>query len=109
MAVVLRAGDLFDSFDEVEQVIREYERVSFVNFYITDSQSIGCAAKKAPKMAAKARKELKYHRLVYACIHGGRKFKSKSQGRRKHQRFVNKCCTVKICLWSLACRCVTVA
>jgi zinc finger SWIM domain-containing protein 3 len=87
MAVILRAGDLFSSFDEVEKVMKEYERASYVNFYISDSRSIGAASSKAPRITEKARKELKYHRLVYACIHGGRKFVSKSKGRRK-MRFI---------------------
>ena len=88
MAAILKAGDTFDSFEAVEHAIKDYERASFVNMYISDSMLIDsrCAVKKAPKMTAKAKSELKYHRIVYACIHGGRKFVSRSDGRRKRQR-----------------------
>ena len=44
--------------------------------YISDSRTIEAAHRRID------RPSLKYYEVVYACIHGGRKFKSQGKGRR---------------------------
>lgn len=81
-SVALKAGDAFNSFEEVERLIRRYEQSTFVNLYITDSRSVEAFVTKTPNKASIVNMDLKYQRLTYACIRGGRKFIPKSQGRR---------------------------
>lgn len=79
-------GDKFASFEEVQAAMREVQEKHLVNFYITNSQTIGAALKRIPERAGKANPALKYYFVMYACIHGGRKFRSTSKGCRPHQR-----------------------
>jgi len=77
-------GDRFDTFSEVDEKIRRYEKERFVQFYKRDSRKIESARKRAPHKNFK--EEIVYSKLVFSCIHGGKKFKSKSVGKRPNQR-----------------------
>ena len=46
---------------------------NFVKFWIRDSRSIGAAQERVKR---KLIEEIRYYKLIYACIHGGKnKFK----------------------------------
>lgn len=86
MAAVLKVGDMFGTLQEVQEKMFAFEKDACVNYHVSDSRTLETASKIAPKIAAKAKKELVYYYVVYACIHGGRKFKSRSKGERPNQR-----------------------
>ena len=79
-------GSEFHSFDEVSSAIKDYECVNSVTLYTRSSRSIMAAKKRAPKRHFS--ENLKYSELDYACVHGGRQYKSHSKGIRKSQRLV---------------------
>jgi zinc finger SWIM domain-containing protein 3 len=81
----LRLGQMFSSFEEVKAAISRYER-NYVNLYVNDSRTISSTIKRTPSKVIKA--ELQYLHINYACIAGGRTFKSKSKGKRPNQRIV---------------------
>ena len=73
-------GQQFASFQELRDRIAEFERQSYVQLYIRRSRTIEAAMKRAPKKSFL--QELKYSEVDYACIHGGKKFASRSKGKR---------------------------
>ena len=83
-------GSKFDSFDDLSSAIKDYERVNSVTLYTRSSRSIMAAKKRAPKRHFS--ESLKYSELDYACVHGGRQYKSHSKGIRKSQRLVQTAC-----------------
>ena len=76
-------GKKFDSFDDLDKKIQQYQKENYVQFYKRDSRTIETAIKRAPKR--KFRPEIKYSELVYSCVHGGKKFKSSCTGKRPLQ------------------------
>ena len=77
-------GDKFATFLELEEKIHKYQKDQFVQFYKRDSRKIEAARKRATNKNYK--EEIVYSELVFSCIHGGKKFKSKSDGKRPKQR-----------------------
>ena len=77
-------GKKFSSYNELQQWIDTYQSENFVQLYVSDSRTIAAAQKRLPKRQLKA--ELKYYQLTYACVHGGRKYKSKCSGVRPNQQ-----------------------
>ena len=82
--VEIQVGSSFSSFDDLENRITQYQEDRFVQYYKRDSRSIEAASKRAPSKSFNPR--IKYSELVYSCIHGGKKFKSKSKGYRPQQQ-----------------------
>ena len=74
----------FSSFEELEGEIDKYQRDNYVQFYRRDSRTIETAMRRAPNRNFKS--EIRYSELVYCCIHGGKKFKSESKGKRPQQQ-----------------------
>uniref|UniRef100_A0A1X7SKB9 ZSWIM3 N-terminal domain-containing protein n=1 Tax=Amphimedon queenslandica TaxID=400682 RepID=A0A1X7SKB9_AMPQE len=60
-------GDLFTSFDELQQSVEKYHKKRIVKFYIRDSRSIEAALKRNTKK--QLRPDLKYAEITYRCIH----------------------------------------
>lgn len=79
-------GREFDSFNELSSAVKEYEYANSVTLYTRSSRSIEAAKKRAPKRHFS--EGLVYSELDYACVHGGRHYKSHSKGVRKSQRLV---------------------
>ena len=77
-------GGRFMTYAEVEKKIHQYENENFIQFYKRDSRRIEAAQKRAPNK--NFNKEIVYSELVYSCIHGGKKFKSESKGKRPNQQ-----------------------
>ena len=74
----------FSSFKELEDEIDKYQRDHYVQLYKRDSRTIEAAMRRAPNKKFKS--EIKYSELVYCFIHGGKKFKSESKGKRPQQQ-----------------------
>ncbi|KAI5722961.1 hypothetical protein M8J76_016235 [Diaphorina citri] len=78
----MEVGKQFSSFDELKNFISTYERDNFVQLHISDSHKL-CSAKNASSKIQNAKKELVYFKMQYSCIHGGKKFSSKSTNQRQ--------------------------
>ena len=70
-------GDSFKSFEELEDKIRRYKELNFVEFFKRDSRTIKAASKRLNRPLLP---RLKYYELKYCCIHGGQRFKPKGSG-----------------------------
>lgn len=77
-------GATFTSFEELEKEIIKYQRENFVQLYKRDSRTIDAALRRAPNR--KFNPSIQYSKVVYSCIHGGKKFKSESKGKRPQQQ-----------------------
>ena len=77
-------GDKFDTFVEVQEKMHKYEKEQFAQFYTRDSRTLEAALRRAPHR--KFKEEIEYSELVFSCIHGGKKFKSHSKGKRPTQQ-----------------------
>ena len=81
---MLREGDEFKSLTELLDKISDVERTECVQLYIRRSRSITSAAKRSSKK--NFNEDLKYSEIEYACIHGGKNFKTTSTGERPNQK-----------------------
>ena len=77
--VTFSIGESFKTFEEIEEKIKKYELSRSVQFWRCDSRTIDAAQRRIDR-PLNAR--LKYYEVVYACIHGGKKFKYQDQGKR---------------------------
>ena len=76
-AQTFKLGERFDSFAELEEKITQYEQENYVNLWVRSSRTIEAAHLKKHLDSA-----IRYYEIKYACIHGGKKFKSESTGAR---------------------------
>ena len=86
---MLSVGEQFTSFDELSKRVLEFERSSHVQLYIRSSRTIESAARRAPKRLKfndGVNDLLKYSEIDYACIHGGKNFKTSSTGKCPNQK-----------------------
>ena len=77
-------GKKFKTFQELKAEINNYESSNFVKLYRRDSRKLESFKKRCPKRIIN--KELEYANITYSCIHGGKKFKSKSTGKQINTR-----------------------
>ena len=80
----LYTGAKFSSYNDLSKAVEWYQNENFIQLYRRDSRNIEATLKRAPNR--KFNPEIKYSELVYSCIHGGKKFKSESKGKRPHQQ-----------------------
>lgn len=80
----IQRGSTFESYAHVQKAIQTFQTNQFVQLYKRSSRGLKGYAKKCPKK--KLNSELLYSEIDYACIHGGRKFKSQSKGKRPDQQ-----------------------
>jgi len=80
-------GDEFDSFNDLQDTVLVFEQVQFVQLYVRWSRSIRSAleSKRISTTLAKVIEDLLYTEVEYACIHGGKNFKTTSKGDRPNQ------------------------
>ena len=78
--VTFHISEQFKSFQSLQEKISSYETENFVKLWIRDSRSI-CAAQ--GRVKRKLTEEIRYYKLMYACIHGGKKFKPCGKGARQ--------------------------
>ena len=81
---MFRVGDEFNSFDDLCDKISTFEQTQFVQLYIRRSRTITAASKRRTKKIYN--EDLKYAEIEYACINGGKNFKTTSTGERPNQR-----------------------
>lgn len=74
---VLSVGTEFPHFSALEVAITDYEAANFVQFYHRDLRSVLAATKQNTR---RYNMEIRFSELTFSCIHGGKKFKSKSKG-----------------------------
>ena len=84
LAKMLSVSEEFKSFNELSKRLSEFEKKSCVQLYIRRSRSVQSAAKRTGKK--KYNDALKYAEIDYACIHGGKNFKTSSTGKRPNQK-----------------------
>ena len=85
----LEEGKSFSTFLELDNFLKEYEKSNFVQLYKRSSHTLEYHQKKL-KQERNVNPELLYARLEYACIHGGKNFKSNSKGERPNTRYLNR-------------------
>ncbi|XP_015911090.1 uncharacterized protein [Parasteatoda tepidariorum] len=91
MANIISVGSRFSSYEELEKAMNEFENENKVTFWKREAKTLGSASKKS-KSIDKARPELKYYLLKYACIAGGRVHKKRnSDGSRQSKTFRQNC------------------
>ncbi|XP_066266550.1 zinc finger SWIM domain-containing protein 3-like [Branchiostoma lanceolatum] len=93
-ATKLKVGATFDSYAEVQFAIHAYQTRNFVQLYIRDSRTFCNAARRAANKNVNP--WLKYKEINFACVHGGRKYKSHSSGVRPNQKTFLMDCPVSL-------------
>ena len=83
MERTLAIGEQFEMFEELEEAVKAYENEKYVQLYVRHSRSTTKCQVRITKKTLNPR--LKYGELLYACIHGGKKFVSRSDGHRPNQ------------------------
>lgn len=78
------AGKGFHSYAEIEEAIQNFEKRNFVQVYKRSSRGLTAYAKKCPKK--KLNPELLFSEIDFACLPGGKNFKSSSKGHRPNQQ-----------------------
>ena len=77
MAVAqLKVGDTFESFEELEKRLKQFEDRNFVKFWKREARTREAAMKRVERHI---RPELKYYQLKHTCIHGRAKVSGQRQ------------------------------
>ena len=66
-------GDRFSSCKELEEQIKIYEEVNFIQLGHQVSRTLEGVKKRTPKRVENANKDLKYYSLCLSCNYGGKK------------------------------------
>ena len=77
-------GSVFQSYAHLDKAIMAFEKIIFVQLYERSSRSLEAYAKTCPQK--KLNPELKFSEIDFACVHGGKNFKTKSKGMRPNQQ-----------------------
>lgn len=72
-------GQQFRSFEDLQSHLKLYESQHFVQFWCRDSRTVQAAQKRVNRSLSE---KIKYYQLTYGCIHGGKKFKARGEGKR---------------------------
>jgi len=78
----ISVGDMFSSFRELEDKIKEFLTYSFTQLWMRDARTLAAASKRTPKRVQAVNADVKYY-SVYCCIHRGKTFKSSGHGQRQ--------------------------
>ena len=76
--VSFSVGDKFPSFEQLEAKIKTYEEQNYVKLWKRDCRTIEAARK---RMNRSLSENIKYYEVIYCCIHGGKKFKGRGEGK----------------------------
>lgn len=90
----MELGRKFASYEALKVAIEEYQNATFTQFWIYSSRTISGAKRKGMKRHIE--ENLVYTEICYACVHGGRKYTSKSTGVRPKQKTFKLGCTARI-------------
>lgn len=80
---LLDVGATFSTFENLSDSIKRYEETHYTTLYTRSSRTIEATKKRATKRYFNSK--LKYTELDYACIHGGRQYKSTSNSRKEQK------------------------
>ena len=80
----LVTGKEFSSFEELSENVVKWEKENFVTLYTRSSRSVVAARRRSPNRVYNDK--LQFAELDYACVHGGREYKSKATEMRPRQR-----------------------
>lgn len=86
--VSFRLGEMFDSYEELEQKLELFSRRSLVHYWRRDSRTVSGAHMKTARLISE---RLRYYSVKYACIYGGQKFLPRGAGRRQSQSIRTNC------------------
>ncbi len=78
-------GEEFSSYAELAEKIKVYSAKKFISLYVRTSRSIKSAVgSRRIKLEnwENLEHQLKYYEVEYDCIHGGKKYTSRSKGKR---------------------------
>lgn len=76
----IKTGDIFTSFNDLETKIKENSSKNFVQFYKKEAKTVSSVAKTVQRYLNPT---LIYYHVTWACVFGGRAFKSRGRGIRK--------------------------
>ena len=89
-------GDEFNTFEDFEARLKEFEAESFVKLWRRDSRTLA-AAQTRIKRLKDANVDIKYAEATYCCVHGGRDFKARTKtGERPNTSTFRQACGFKI-------------
>ena len=71
------AGDSFQSFSELEEKLQAFKARKYIEFWRRDARTIEAVQNRLNRTISPS---LKYYKLKYCCINGGRAFKPKGKG-----------------------------
>lgn len=77
--VCFSVGQIFPSYEALESQIQNYEQVHFVQLWKRDTRTVQAAQK---RMSRPLNDRIKYYEITYCCIHGGKNFKARGEGKR---------------------------
>ena len=80
-------GEKFSSYDELNAKIKTYQGNRFVQLAKRDSRTLEMAKRRVPKRIEVANPSLVYYTVHFACVFGGKKYKSEGKGQRYKQRY----------------------
>ena len=75
-------GELFPSMLEFERKKDVYCNENFIVLYKRDSRTIDNAKKRGSIKTTIVNPALMYYEIHYSCVHGGKKYESRSKGQR---------------------------
>ena len=84
MEVNLKVGDKFSDYAALLKQIDMYENHKLVNLYKRSSRSIENVKKLMTRLANVDNSQLQFGEIDYSCVHGGKNFKSSSNGQRNN-------------------------
>ena len=76
---ILEVGTKFKSWTQTKEAIDAFQRKMYCQFYIRDCRTQTQAQKFSPRLASKVLDDLKYTFFMFARIHSGRLFKTRSK------------------------------
>lgn len=75
----MQCGQLFNSFNEFNNILKQYEKDNRQKFVIKGSRTIKMAER---ILKRKLKEDLKYYEVQYNCVHGGA-VRRRGKGNRK--------------------------
>ncbi|XP_064293052.1 uncharacterized protein LOC135310045 [Plodia interpunctella] len=94
----MKIGDEYSSYEDLENALDVYKKSVCNEYWIRDARTIVNQRKKYPDTVAKANESLKYYHVRYACIKGGRIFKSRNKKSNRKCKSVKQNCEATIFL-----------
>ena len=86
MSSEFTVGESFSSYVELERKVKSYQSAKFIQLTHRDSRTLAMAKRRVPKRVEGANSALIYYTIHYACVFGGKKYKSNGTRQRIQQR-----------------------